>query len=173
MKLHLNMKRIFILIALISTFSTAAIAQSKVGHINSQEILAALPARADAEKKAQDFAAEKQKMIEAMYAEYQASAQKYQNFPADATQTERSSLQTQILDMEGRIQNAETQARQDIAAMEQELITPMLTQVQDAINAVAKANGYSYVFDTSTGVVVFFEGGEDIAPLVKANLGLQ
>ena len=173
MKLYLNMKRIFLLFALIGTFSTAAIAQSKVGHINSQDILAALPARVTAEKKAQDFAAEKQKMIEAMYAEYQTSAQKYQNLPAEATQTERTSLQKSILEMEGRIQNAETQARQDIAAMELELITPMLTQVQDAINAVAKANGFSYVLDTSTGVVVYFDGGEDLAPLVKANLGLQ
>lgn len=172
MKLHFNMKQIVLLIALVSTFSTATIAQAKIGHINSQEVLSVLPQRAEAEKKAQDFAADKQKMIEAMYAEYQASAQKYQDLPVSATNTERTSLQTSILQMEERIQNAETQARQDIAAMEQELITPMLTQVQDAINAVAKANGFSYILDTSTGLVVFFEGGEDIAPLVKANLGL-
>lgn len=148
-------------------------AQSKIGHVNSQEILSELPERADAEKQAQNLRESLEKRINAMVAEYQNKGQAYQNLPASATQTERESLQNELIAMEQNIQNAENSARNEIAQKEQELIQPMLEKVQNAINDVAKENEFSYILDTSVGVVVFFEGGEDIGPLVKQKLGMQ
>ncbi|MEM7161295.1 MAG: OmpH family outer membrane protein [Bacteroidota bacterium] len=167
------MKQILLLIAFVGTFSINAIAQSKVGHVNSQEILAALPERVEAEQKAEAFAKEKENLIQAMVAEYQGVIAKAQGLPETATQTERLSLQNQLVELEERIGKAQQTAQQEIASFEQELVKPMLDRVQNAINAVAGANGFAYILDTSTGVVVFADGGEDIGPLVKANLGLQ
>ena len=45
---------------------------------------------------------------------------------------------------------------------------------QDAINAVAKEKGYSYIFDsTPGGTLIFAQESDDILPLVKAKLGIK
>ena len=167
------MKQILLIIALVSTFSATGIAQVKIGHVNSQEILAALPERAVNEEKVQNFAKQKELKIQGMYNEYQEMIQKFQSLPEDATQTERTDLQNQIVDIEKRIQDNQTEAQSSIQAFENELIGPMVDKVRNAINAVAAENGFSYILDTSSGLVVYMDGGEDIGPLVKQNLGLQ
>lgn len=167
------MKQILLIIALVSTFSINGIAQNKIGHINSQEILSVLPERVTAEQKVESFAKEKETFIQNLYLEYQSEVQKLQEMPATATQTEKTSQQNLVVKIQERLGAAEQNARQDISALEQELIQPMLNKVQDAINAVAKANGFAYILDTGMGAVVYAEGGEDISGLVKAHLGLQ
>jgi hypothetical protein len=38
---------------------------------------------------------------------------------------------------------------------------------------VAAEGKFTYIFDTSTGTVLYSDGGTDIMPLVKAKLGIQ
>ena len=49
----------------------------------------------------------------------------------------------------------------------------MLEKANTAIEAVAKENEYSYILDTSAGVVLYFPETDDILPLVKTKLGIQ
>jgi outer membrane protein len=53
------------------------------------------------------------------------------------------------------------------------LLQPLLDKAKNAINAVARENGYTYIFDVGTGAVLFYEKGDNILPLVKAKLGLK
>jgi Skp family chaperone for outer membrane proteins len=52
---------------------------------------------------------------------------------------------------------------------------PIIEKAQEAVNKVAADNGFAYVLDASASkaVVVYLDGGEDIMPLVKAELGIQ
>jgi len=50
-------------------------------------------------------------------------------------------------------------------------LMPMIERVQDAINDVGAENGFTYIFDTSTGATVY-TGGEDVGSLVRAKLGM-
>ena len=59
----------------------------------------------------------------------------------------------------------------DLAQMEQQLLAPMIERVRDAIEAVGKEQGFTYIFDTSTGVTLY-NGGEDVTDLVKTKLGM-
>jgi Skp family chaperone for outer membrane proteins len=47
----------------------------------------------------------------------------------------------------------------------------MIQRVQTAIDEVGKEQKFTYVFDSSTGATLY-NGGEDIAPLVRAKLGM-
>jgi len=50
---------------------------------------------------------------------------------------------------------------------------PVIEKADSAIKKVAKANGFTYIFDTSTGVILYFsEQSVDIGPLVKKELGI-
>ena len=48
----------------------------------------------------------------------------------------------------------------------------MIEKANQAINNVAKENGFTYVFDTASGSLLVFPDGDDILPLVKTKLGL-
>jgi outer membrane protein len=56
---------------------------------------------------------------------------------------------------------------------EQKMLEPLQKKVKDAIDKVAKAGKFSYIFDISTGVALYHEGGIDITELVKKELGIS
>jgi outer membrane protein len=76
--------------------------------------------------------------------------------------------------LQARIQDYQVKAEEDIQKKYNELTEPIIKKVQDAINAVAAEGKYTYVFDSTPGkAVLFSDGGEDILPMVKKNLGIQ
>jgi outer membrane protein len=79
----------------------------------------------------------------------------------------------EIQELEERIQAAQEKAQEDLAKQEEELLRPMVERTNNAIKEVAEAGGYTYIFDVSTGFVLYFDKGDDIMPKVKAKLGIQ
>ena len=63
-------------------------------------------------------------------------------------------------------------AQQDLAKLEEELLTPMIDRAKTAIEEVGKENGFTYIFDTSVGATLY-NGGEDVMSLVKTKLNIQ
>ena len=61
--------------------------------------------------------------------------------------------------------------QQELGAMEARLLEPMIERAREAIQAVGAEEGFTYIFDTSSGATVY-EGGEDVISMVKAKLGL-
>ena len=52
------------------------------------------------------------------------------------------------------------------------LYSPIVQKAQEAIKSVAKTNGYTYIFDSGVGSILYAEESDDILPLVKAYLKL-
>lgn len=144
----------------------------KLGHIDRQALMLMLPERKDAEKKMQDFATTLDNRLKAMGAEYEAKVKDAQGRAATMTQTEQASVMRELQELEERIGNAQEQAKADLAKQEEELLAPMVKRTNDAIKAVADEHTFNYVFDSSTGMVLYFDRGEDLMPLVKAKLNI-
>jgi outer membrane protein len=142
-------------------------AQTKLGHIDRQALMLALPERKQAETTMQDFAKKLDDKLKAMGAEYQAKVTEVQSGFATMTQTQKEAAQREIGEMEERITKAQETAKEDLAKQEQELMAPMLDRTDKAIKDVAAENNFTYIFDTSTGLVLYWDKGEDIMPLVR------
>ena len=168
------MKHFIIAAALtVCSLSQASAQQTlKLGHIDRQKLMLSLPERADAEKRMQDFAKTLDERLKAMGAEYEAKVAAAQARAEAMTQTEKEVAVREIQDLEARIKAAQEKAQEDLAKQEEELLRPMVEKSNAAINEVASTNGFTYIFDTSTGFVLYFDKGEDIMPLVKAKLGI-
>lgn len=168
------MKQFIIAAALAVCSLTQASAQQtlKLGHIDRQKLMLSLPERADAEKRMQDFAKTLDERLKAMGAEYEAKVAAAQARAEAMTQTEKEVAVREIQELEARIKAAQEKAQEDLAKQEEELLRPMVDKSNAAINEVASTNGFTYIFDTSTGFVLYFDKGEDILPLVKAKLGI-
>lgn len=162
----------YIILTLALVIGVAASAQIRLGHINSQELLELMPEKDVAFKKAESLATELQKKLETMTAEYEQKVADYQNKQATMSQTIKQSTVAEITSLQQRIQQFQGTAQEEIAKEEQRLLQPILDKARNAIANVAKTNGFAYIFDISSGATVY-EGGENILPLVKKELGIQ
>ena len=161
----------FILIALASVVGlTEAVAQ-KFGHLDAQEVLLSLPERAEAQASIEAAAGEyetevarMQSELETKFADYQAKASTWPDAIRQQKERELQQLDAGLQEFGVTIQN-------DLAQMEQQLLSPMIERVRKAIEAVGKEQGYTYIFDTSTGVTLY-NGGDDVTDLVKTKLGM-
>ncbi|MBX2971889.1 MAG: OmpH family outer membrane protein [Flavobacteriales bacterium] len=169
------MKHLVLACAIALAGAPAALAQTapKLGHIDRQKLMLMLPERKDAETKMQAFAKTLDERLKAMGNEYQAKVADAQARAENMTQTEKEVAVREIGDLEQRIQAAQEKAQEDLAKQEEELLKPMVDRTNAAIADVAAANGFTYVFDVSTGTVLFHANGEDLMPLVKTKLGIQ
>lgn len=166
------MNRLLVLVfALCLSVSTAFAQDSKIGHIDFQELMLALPERSNAEQELQAFAAEYKNQLDGLKQEYEAKIAAAQNLGPETPDAILNSRYQEIQSLEQNILNLEQQANQDLAVKEGELLQPMYDRCNAAIKKVAEANGYTYILDTSSGVVLH-AGGTDVSALVKAELGM-
>jgi outer membrane protein len=84
----------------------------------------------------------------------------------------KQTKEREIADLETRITEFQQSAEGDFAQKQAELYDPLITKAKNAIKAVATENGFTYILDISMGVVLYYEAGEDVLPLVRAKLGL-
>jgi outer membrane protein len=174
------MKNLLFALVLVLVAAPTAMAQNaapaqnppKLGHIDRQQLMLMLPERKDAEAKMQAFAKKLDDQLKAMGNEYQTKVSEAQGRAEQMTETERQMAIREIGELEQRIQAAQDKAQEDLAKQEEELLRPMVQRTNKAIKEVADANGFTYIFDTSTGFVLYFDQGEDILPLVKSQLGI-
>ena len=169
------MKKSFFLLSVIlcSVFSSSTLfAQVKLGHVNSAELLASMPESKTADAELKKFGETLEGQLKTMTSEYQAKIADYQSKEALMAESIKQTKQKEIVDLEGRINDFQEQGQQDIQKKKEDLYSPILKKAQDAINAVAKENGFTYIFDASTGGLLFVQEGNDVTPLVKKKLGI-
>lgn len=157
-----------------------ASAQQKLGHINSSELLQAMPEMKIADASFQTFAKGKQTALEQMDAErqkkivlYQEKVKTVSEANKEAVGKELETLGKEIQDMEKRITDTQQKSQEELTAKRSELYQPIFKKAEDAVKVVAKEKGYAYVFDISQPGVVYFETSDDLLALVKTRLGIS
>ncbi len=168
------MKQLLIAVALfLGALPQASAQQVKLGHIDRQKLMLSLPERKTAEATMQAFAKGLDDRLKAMGAEYEAMVAKAQAEADSMTMTQKDMAVREIQELEQRIKAAQEKAQEDLAKQEEELLKPMVDKANAAIADVAAVGNFTYIFDTSTGFVLYYDKGEDIMPLVKTKLGIQ
>jgi outer membrane protein len=170
------MKKVFNLF-LVSAFLIACMPANsqdlKLGHINSQELLTAMPESDSAQATIERLAADYEQQLEEMRVELNKKYDEYLTNRDNYTDLIRQTKEADITEMQQRIANFEQVAQQDLQQQQQQLIQPVLEKANNAIKEVAEENGFLYIFDISRGNPVYFsEGSIDIIPLVRTKLGL-
>jgi len=102
----------------------------------------------------------------------------YEKLVADFQKAEQTApkviLETKVKEIEAKrqgIYDFQEQASADVSAEEQRKIEPILNKAKQAIEDVAKANNYVYVFDAGAGSMLYM-GGDDVTKLVCTKLGI-
>jgi outer membrane protein len=146
---------------------------AKLGYIDSNELLEMMPGKDSIQNAIQAYGKTLETQLQAMYAEYQTKVSDYQANSRTMSDIIRQTKEKELADLETRIQTFQQQADTDLQDKQVELLQPLLDKAKNAINSVARENGYTYIFDVGTGAFLFYEKGDNILPLVKAKLGLK
>lgn len=78
--------------------------------------------------------------------------------------------QTKIAQMRQDLQKIYSKSQQNLAKKEENLLVPVYEKFDEALQSVAKANDYDYIFDKK--LLLYYEGGTDATQKVKAALGI-
>jgi len=145
----------------------------KIGHANLVEILEALPETDSAEQLIEKDTEELELMLEEMQVEYNKLLNDYQENLASYSEVIRSAKESDIVEMQNRIQTFQQNASQQLQQRGVELMQPIYDKIQQSIDEVGIREGYVYILDTSKGSVVFTgETSNDIGSLIKQELGI-
>ncbi|MFK7781367.1 OmpH family outer membrane protein [Psychroserpens sp.] len=151
-----------------TSFSTA---QSKIAHINTTQLVEAMPemktAQAEIERLTKTYEAE----IKTMATELQNKVKQYQAEVDTKTEEENTARAQEVQTMEQSIRQYQGQAQQDLQKKEADLLKPIFEKAKAAIIKVSKAQGFQYVLDSTQGGGVLVADGKDLLADVKTELG--
>ncbi|MCK0161740.1 OmpH family outer membrane protein [Allomuricauda sp. F6463D] len=166
-----NVKKIAVAIVLFVAATGFVNAQSKVAHINVQQLLSEMPemktAQAELKKLQETYRAD----IQSSMTELQNKYTQYQNEATSKTREENEQRAVELQGFEKNIQEAEQAAMQEMQTKQQELFAPISDKAKAAIEKVAAAEGFDYVIDASPGLSLIVAKGKDLLPAVKQELG--
>lgn len=159
-------------LALGMLLAVTAVHAQKYGYVNSAGILAEMPAVKQMQSNLESYQSILQKKGQQLIEDYQKKEQ-------EAIQKEQSGQMSPlekeqvIADLQKKQQEIlafEQEMQQKLVAKEQELLEPILDQVNTAIQTVAKEGGYTFIFDGSSGVILYADDNSDVTAQVKAKL---
>jgi len=145
----------------------------KFGHINSSELIQAMPQTKQADSTLKVYGGSLDSQLKGMTAEYQGKLQNYQSKKDSLPDAIRVVKEKELEDLGNRIQDFQQTAQESIQKKKEEIYGPILKKAEAAIKDIAKEKGYSYIFDTSLGTVLYAQDSDNILPIVKTKLGLK
>jgi outer membrane protein len=165
-------KMILCAICAICGFATAN--AQKFGHVNSQEVIQAMPefakARADIETLTKQYEADLKSMQEELQKKSEAYEKEQATLPANIKQRRETELQ----EMYQKIQQSYQDNQQALAKEQNEKMQAITSKVVEAIKAVGQAGGYVYIMDMASGIpYISTTLSTDVTAQVKAKLGLK
>ena len=146
-------------------------AQSKIGYINTDELIQVMPEAIKADGELKEFQAGLAQQYQDLSAELNT---KDSAFIADSTKLSPSMKEIkrkELVELYQKVQNYQQTSQEQYQAKANEKIAPVREKALTAIKAVAKENGFGYILNEENLLVM--PPGDDILPLVKAKLGIK
>jgi len=166
-----------ILVAAVFVFSGNSLKgqQIKLGYINSNELLSAMPETDSARVKLDALSNELGQQLEEMNVELNNKYQNYNRDVATMTPSVKAQMEKDIQDLSVRMQQFQQDAQEDLEIAQRTLMAPVFEKAQAAIERVSKANNFTAILDAGVGVLLYIDETTmiDILPLVKADLGIN
>lgn len=160
----------------LTTIGTTAAAQqpaaAKIAYVNSQEILAAAPGRAEAEAQFEREMQTFRQQVQTMGDSLNAMVASYQREEASLSPAVKEQRQKAIQTRETEYQQRARQLEQQAAQRQQALVQPILDQITEVLSTIREEGGYALILDAQSGanVIVAADKNLDLTQRVIARL---
>lgn len=163
-----------VLIAVMFILPLGVMAQAKFAHMNSNDVISVMPeftkARADLEAMAKEYQEEMMRTQEEFQKKYQAYLAQADSLPKNIAERRQKELQ----DMAQRQEQFQVEAQQAMQKAENDAMMPVYQKLDEAIQAVGKAEGVVYIFDIARTPIAYISTQSiDVTAKIKAHLGIK
>ncbi|MBQ5828376.1 MAG: OmpH family outer membrane protein [Bacteroidales bacterium] len=168
------MKKVTKILALVMVlFATQSFAQTKLGHINMQELINLMPERDSAVVKLENYAKELDETMQGMQQEFNTKYQTYQQKSSTWTAAILEAKTKELQEMQERLQMFQQNAQQEMGQLQQQLYAPVFEKANKAIEKIGTEGGFTYVIDLSAGALIYKGANSiDLLPMAKKELGI-
>ena len=164
------MKQIFVVAVMLFGFFTAN-AQNKIGYINTEDLIGAMPEAEKADAELKEFQTSLAQQGQDMMRDLNEKDSLFVRDSAKLSASMKEIKRNELISLYQRVQTWNQQAQEMYQAKAQEKIAPLRTKAMDAIRSVAKESGYAYILDVNA--VIVGPPGDDVLGLVKKKMGIK
>ncbi len=165
-------KTLLIAVALIFGATSFANAQSKVAHIATQDLIEQMPSYKSAMSQLEKLEKTYDTEIKDMVTEAQSTMKRYEAEAQTKTDEENAKRANELQQTQRTIGEYRQNAMNELQKKQVELMRPVMEKARITIQKVARAKGFDYVLDSTTGTGVIMADGYDLMPDVKKELGI-
>ena len=151
--------------------TNTAFSQTKIGYINTEELIGVMPEAEKATGQLQDYQAALQQQGNDYMTELNEKDSLFGKDSAKLSSAAKELRRTGLIELYQKVQGWREVMQQKLGEKQQELLVPIRTKAIETIRAIAKENGYSYVLDQNS--VIVGPPGENIIGLVKKKLNIK
>ena len=153
---------------------TTANAQAKFGHVNTQEIIQAMPEYTKAKSEIDALQQQYEADLKSMQDELQKKAEAFEKEQATLPDNIKQRRNQELNDMYTKIQQSYQDNQQALAKASQDKMNVITTKVLDAIKAVGESGNFVYIMEIGAGIpFISTTLSTDVTAQVKAKLGLK
>jgi len=169
---------IFILAFLAAAWSAEAqVTGVKIGYTNAEFILSNMPEAKQIESQLKDHEAQLSKQLEAKSKDFQIKVDEYRRNMENMIPEVRADKEQELQTQQQSIQKFQQDAQVSLQRKQAELLQPVFDKIQLAIDAVAKANGYTHILnsgqpDAGLNIILYARDEDNISDLVLKQLGI-
>jgi outer membrane protein len=165
-----TMKKLIVAGVMALSFLGAS-AQTKIGYVNTDEVIASMPETEKANKEIQEYQEALAKQYDDLQKEANDKSEQFVKDSATMSPSIKEIKREEIIKLIQRVNNFNTEAQDLTKKRAQEKFAPIQQKAMEAIKSVAKKNSYTYVLDVNS--VIVGPPGDDLIGLVKKELGVK
>lgn len=154
--------------------------ETTIGYVDPQAILSKMPEMKAVQQRLQNFMQRKREEYISKQQSFQQELSEYQKKAAVISESAKKAEEERLGKLNAELRQYQLQTQQEVQQKQQELVGPLLEQINTAISTVAQDLGLTYVLNTttSTGDVIILYASEeaqqkyDITDKVMRELGI-
>ena len=151
----------------------SATAQTKIGYINTDELMSVMPEAAKVNTELNEYQVSLQQQGQTLQVEADKQRDQYFIDSIKLTPSMKEIRRGELVKLYTRLQGYDQEAQEKSQKYAQEKIAPIRVKALDAIKLVAKEKGYTYVLDDAANVLLVMPPADDLLPMVKTKLGIK
>jgi outer membrane protein len=164
-----HLKNLLFATALFIGATSFTAAQSKIAHINTQELIKAMPEYKQAQTEIEKLGKTYEATIQTSLKELDTKLKQYNAEAEGQTQEENQKRMEEVEGMKQSLGQYQQQAQKDLQEKEFNMLKPITEKAKAAIEKVAASQGLEYVLEAGSLIVA---KGKDLMADVKAELKL-
>ena len=165
------MKKI-VLIAAMALFTLSASAQGKFAIVDFNELVMLMPEADAARTQIQAAQKEANDTYQSMVEEAQAKYAEYQQKQASWSNAVKESKEKELGEIQNRIQEFERSIQVELQQQQSQLMEPIYKKANETVEKLAKAGGYTFVFESSQYLYVDKAQVKDLTPDARKALNI-